>query len=204
MSPSGLWAGLPRFVVLDVEGNGQQPPDLVEVACVELLNGSVRAKASWLIKPPRPITPIVHRIHGIGNPDVNDRPAFSVIAPEIERFIHDSPVVAHNARIDAEALARHMADRWHPGVIYDTLKLAKAVWPGLKSYSLDALLGYTNIDQAKAAELGTRHRALFDATLTAELFLSLINSPSGPESTAALGTMASILPPSEADSPMLF
>jgi DNA polymerase III epsilon subunit-like protein len=44
-----------RYVVVDVEGNGQQPPDLVEVAAVPIVNGVIGTPASWLVKP-RPVT----------------------------------------------------------------------------------------------------------------------------------------------------
>jgi DNA polymerase III epsilon subunit-like protein len=40
-----------RYAVVDVEGNGQQPPDLVEVAVVPVAAGIIGAPASWLVNP---------------------------------------------------------------------------------------------------------------------------------------------------------
>lgn len=55
------WASV-RYAVVDVEGNGRQPPDPVEVAVVPIVGGVIGEPASWLIRPPRPISPIATRI----------------------------------------------------------------------------------------------------------------------------------------------
>jgi DNA polymerase III epsilon subunit-like protein len=205
MTTPSIWSDLPRLVVLDVEGNGQQPPDLVEVACAELEHGSLGSARSWLIKPPRPITPLVRRIHGIRNSDVEGSPAFADVASEIEEYIAESPVVAHNARVDAEALSRHLGSQWRVQLVCDTLRLAKAVWPGLKSYSLDALVRHAGIDTGSIAADGGRHRASFDAALTAQLFCRLVAAHGAPDSLDALTAVASVPPLKEHDdSPKLF
>ena len=38
-----------RYAVVDVEGNGQQPPDLVDVAVVPVARGIIGPVASWLV-----------------------------------------------------------------------------------------------------------------------------------------------------------
>jgi DNA polymerase III epsilon subunit-like protein len=48
------WTAL-RYAVVDVEGNGQQPPDLVELAIVPIVGGVIGEPVSWLIKPPRAV-----------------------------------------------------------------------------------------------------------------------------------------------------
>ena len=42
-----------RYAVVDVEGNGQQPPDLVELAAVPITGGVTGGPVSWLVHPPR-------------------------------------------------------------------------------------------------------------------------------------------------------
>ena len=56
------WASV-RYAVVDVEGNGQQPPDLVELAVVPIVGGIIGQPASWLMKPPTRSPP-----HGHPNP----------------------------------------------------------------------------------------------------------------------------------------
>jgi hypothetical protein len=47
----------PRYVVIDVEGNGQQPPELVELGLVPIVGGEIGTLASWLVRPSQPIYP---------------------------------------------------------------------------------------------------------------------------------------------------
>ena len=65
------WTSL-TYVAVDVEGNGEQPPDLVELAAVPIVAGVVEEPASWLVKPKTSITHVAARIHGLTNDDVAD------------------------------------------------------------------------------------------------------------------------------------
>ncbi|MFJ9782604.1 exonuclease domain-containing protein [Amycolatopsis sp. NPDC101161] len=69
------WTSL-SYVVVDVEGNGHQPPDLVELAAVSIVAGVVGVPRSWLVKPDQPISQFARRIHGITNEQVADAPVF--------------------------------------------------------------------------------------------------------------------------------
>lgn len=66
------WTSL-NYAVIDVEGNGQQPPDLVELAAVPIVGGVIGEPRTWLVKPDQPITGFAKRIHGISNDDVRPR-----------------------------------------------------------------------------------------------------------------------------------
>jgi len=48
------WTTL-RYVVGDVEGNGQQLPELVELAVVPIKSGELGEPQSWLVRPEHPI-----------------------------------------------------------------------------------------------------------------------------------------------------
>ncbi|MFF1957862.1 exonuclease domain-containing protein [Streptomyces sp. NPDC058220] len=63
------WTEL-SYAVVDVEGNGQQPPDLVELAVVPIVGGVIGEPVSWLMRPDHAITPMAQGIHGITNRDV--------------------------------------------------------------------------------------------------------------------------------------
>src|SRR5262245_54843722 len=60
------WTEL-SYVVVDVEGNGHQPPDLVELAAVPIVSGLIGEPVSWLVRPDQALTPMAQRIHGISN-----------------------------------------------------------------------------------------------------------------------------------------
>jgi len=58
------FATWPPLLVVDVEGNGTNPPDLVEVAALPIRDGrpdKTTAKA-WLTRPNRPVTPFATEI----------------------------------------------------------------------------------------------------------------------------------------------
>lgn len=54
-----------KLLVVDVEGNGANPPDLVEVAGLPIRDGQAdkTTAGAWLIRPPRPVTPFATRVH---------------------------------------------------------------------------------------------------------------------------------------------
>jgi DNA polymerase III epsilon subunit family exonuclease len=164
-----------RYVVIDVEGNGASPPEIVEIACIVVDNGRItNERRAWLVKPSTPISPMVSRIHGIRDADVADAPTFSNIAPEVLDLIDDRVLVAHNAAVEETVLGRALGDKWHPAATIDTLRLAKAVLPSLARYGLPAVAEQLGI-AAERLE-GQRHRAMYDAMLTADVFLKLVDT----------------------------
>ena len=132
------WTSL-RYVVVDVEGNGQQPPDLVELAVVPIVGGVIGEPVSWLVRPQRPITPIAARIHGLTNEDVADAPSLRGHRGDVLLALTARRVVAHNAHVDVGVLRRELRG-WECPEVFDTLKLARRLLPGQMSYRLGALV----------------------------------------------------------------
>ncbi|WP_030244988.1 3'-5' exonuclease [Streptomyces sp. NRRL S-350] len=165
----GTW---PRVFVVDVEGNGGTPPDLVEVAAIPVIGGSPvpSSTRSVLLRPPSPITPFARRVHGIRNQDVAQAPTWDQVGPQIQASLEGVWIAAHAAHVDYGVLLRHMPD-WKPAGVLDTLRLARATYPKAGRYSLDALIELTAIDLASVP--GQRHRAAYDARATALLLIAL-------------------------------
>ena len=164
------WTTL-RYAVADVEGNGQQPPELVELAVVPIADGTIQAPSSWLVKPERPITHLASRIHGITMPDVAGQPAFSAIANEVRKALDAPALVAHNAHVDVAVLKREL-DGWQAPEVFDTLKLARRLLPAQPGYRLGLLVRALNLAEGLPDYL-TPHRAAYDALVTARLFVHL-------------------------------
>lgn len=169
------WTSL-RYAVVDVEGNGQQPPDLVELGMVAIVGGVIGAPMSWLVRPARPITPMARNIHGIRNEDVAQAPAVEDIKEEVVEALDGAVVVAHNARVDIDVLQRALGD-WPYPEVFDTLKLARRLLPGHASYRLGALVTAFNL-AADLPEGLTPHRTAYDVLVTARLFVQLACSVS--------------------------
>ena len=124
------WASV-RYAVVDVEGNGQQPPDLVELAVVPIVGGIIGQPASWLTKPPHPISSMAARIHGLTNQDVEDAPAFADIEAEVRQALDTDVLVAHNAHVDTGVLRRHLSGWTVPrGLRHAQARAAAGPGPG--------------------------------------------------------------------------
>ncbi len=162
----------PRLLVIDVEGNGASPPDLVEVAALPMLDGAVDTSTAeaWLIRPPVPVTPFAARVHGLTNDRLADCPPWEQVAAQVLTMLDSAWICAHNAHVDYRALTHHLPG-WQPAGVLDTLRLAKATYPGLPSYTLDALIEHARLDLSRAP--AQRHRATFDAHATAQLLISM-------------------------------
>lgn len=162
------------FWVIDVEGNGAAPPEIVELAMVQVAQGRLLDRQRhYFIRPQTPILPQVTRIHGITNEDVADAPSFEDISDDLMSWLDGAAIVGHNVKVEVDILARSLPD-WTPTMAIDTLRLARLVLPSLASYSLESIgetLGHTA--EAKRRSGQGHHSALFDATLTALVFLDL-------------------------------
>lgn len=162
------WSQCP-FVVVDVEGNGQTPAELIELATVQVCERKIQSSHVWGIRPMAPITEFAVSIHGISNEQAARFPPWSAVSQEIIQELAGRVVVGHNVNVDAR-LIRQAEPGWQPLALVDTLALARKVMPGLPSYALSAL---TQQLLPEAVTSWHRHRAEGDALVTAALFLKL-------------------------------
>ncbi len=166
-----------RYVVVDVEGNGHQPPDLVELGVVPILTGAIGQPTAWLFRPDEPITVMARRIHGISNDMVADAPVFAGLASDIRAHLDDAVLVAHNAEIDLGVLRRKLPN-FEPAEVLDTLKLSRRLLPGQRSYRLGSLIAALNL--GADLPVGLRpHRAAYDVLVTARLLVHLASQAAG-------------------------
>src|SRR5260221_7385240 len=118
-----------RYWVVDVEGSGGAPPEIVELAMLEVVDLKLTGnQRHWLIRPERPIQPTASRIHGLTDADVSDAPSIEDIADDVLLWLDETPIVGHNVRVEVDIISRSIPD-WSPRVAIDTLKLAKAQRP---------------------------------------------------------------------------
>lgn len=162
-----------RIAVVDVEGNGCQPPEIIEIAVLTLDDGVTSDNLrTWLVRPCQPITALVTRkVHGISNAHVAGSPAWTEIANEVADALTGRALIAHNASVEHKVLSTHLP-AWQPPMILDTLRLARHVWPGLPSYSLDRLIIHAGLDDTDTT--GAYHRAGWDTWMTGQLLLTLV------------------------------
>lgn len=188
-----------QLAVVDVEGNGQQPPEIIEIAVLPVDNEvSGEHLRSWMIRPERPINPMVTRkVHGISNEDVASCPPWSAVATEVEPLLTDRTLVAHNASVELNVLTTHLPD-WKPPMVLDTLRLAKHVLPNLGGgYGLDNVTRVVELDTSGINEQ-RYHRASYDTWCAWKLLLTLIELGSLDwDKLIKLAALPGLIPPGE-------
>jgi DNA polymerase-3 subunit epsilon len=166
-----------REIVLDTETTGLDPAlghRVIEIGCVELVNyiptGTVYHA---LINPERDVPPEAEAIHGHSTASLADKPKFTEIADTFLEFVGDAKLVIHNAGFDfaflnfeLERAERMLLQRER---IVDTLALARRRHPGGPN-RLDDLCARYGIDNSRR----TKHGALLDAELLAEVYAELV------------------------------
>ena len=183
-----------REIVLDTETTGLDPAGghrIVEIACLELLNHIPTGRHfQCYVNPERDIPPDAIAIHGLSGEFLTDKPRFAEIVDDLLQFIGDAPLVIHNAEFDLGFLNAELLRLGRPSLpmqaIVDTLQLARQKFPGLPA-SLDALCRRFTIDNSTR----TRHGALLDTELLADVYLELVGGrQAGLELIAATETAA--------------
>ncbi|GEM_PF-5285920 len=172
----GLWSYEPviprdEFVVVDVETTGlsfEKGARIIEIGMVEVKRGEIVRTYSQLINPGVRIPPKITSITGINNEKLLGKPSFEEVAPDILDFISNRYMVAHNFPFDYSFLKGEFA---RIGVEFPqrgicTLQISRKLL-GLRRNDLDSLASYFNLSFI------SRHRALGDALVTAEVFLRL-------------------------------
>jgi DNA polymerase-3 subunit epsilon len=112
------------------------------------------------------------KIHGLSQEFLAGHPVFGAIVEDFLEFIGESPLVIHNAEFDLRFINAELARLDHPPLASaratDTLALARRRFPGAQ-VNLDALCRRFEIDNSAR----TRHGALLDCELLAEVYLEL-------------------------------
>lgn len=168
-----------REIVLDTETTGLDPYQghrLIEIGCVELINRIPSGQTFHRhLNPQRDVPAEAFAIHGLSGEFLKDKPLFAEIAPDLLAFIADAPLVIHNAAFDIGFINAELERAGHANVprerVIDTLLLARRKYPG-GSNRLDDLCARFGIDNSRR----TKHGALLDAELLAEVYLELIEA----------------------------
>ncbi len=174
-----------REIVLDTETTGLDPNEghrVVEIGAVELMNHLPTGRVFHeYINPERDMPAEAEKIHGISSAFLEDKPLFAAITEAFLAFIEEDGegdaapaiLVIHNAAFDMKFLNFELARLGHVAIpnerVIDSLALARQRFPGAPA-NLDALCRRFDVD----ASARTRHGALLDSELLAEVYLGLI------------------------------
>ncbi len=161
------------FTVIDVETTGLSALKnrIIEIGMVRVERLKIVSRFHSLVNPHTYIPAFITQFTSISNDDVKDAPAFEDLADRILEFCQDSVLTAHNLPFDYSFLSSEFSICGYHLPHFDTLctlKLARRVFPFLKSRSLGSVAIHLKIKNPEA------HRALSDAETTARILIKLI------------------------------
>ena len=168
-----------REIVFDTETTGLDPYQghrLVEIGCIELVNRFPTGRTFHrYLNPERDMPQEAFAVHGLSVDFLKPQPLFASIVEELLAFIGDAALIAHNATFDLSFLNAEL-ERVKQAIIprdrlIDTLLLARRKFPGA-SNRLDDLCARFGIDNSRR----TKHGALLDAELLAEVYVELVEA----------------------------
>src|SRR6202165_5253135 len=168
-----------REIVLDTETTGLDPlrgDRLVEIGCVEILNRMPTGQTFHRhLNPERDMPAEAFAVHGVSSEFLADKPLFAHVVDDFLEFIADAPLVIHNASFDIGFINAELDRIKLPTIardrLVDTLLLARRKNPCV-SHRLDDLCSRYAIDNSRR----TKHGALLDAELLAEVYIDLIGA----------------------------
>ncbi len=161
------------FSVFDVETTGLNASynNIIEIGIVKVAGFQIIDRYSSLINPMRDIPQFITSFTGISNDDVYNAPFFEDIAGDIYKFIDDTILTAHNLSFDLSFLKKEFSVCGYEANNFQrlcTLRLARRMYPMLKSKSLAAITRHLKLKNIDA------HRALSDAEVTARILIRML------------------------------
>lgn len=161
------------YAVVDIETTGgfSAAHRITEVAVMVHDGIQVIREYHSLVNPGRIIPGFITGLTGIDEEMVRNAPDFSEIAAELYAVLADKVFVAHNVNFDYSFLKEEFR---RAGIDFNcpklcTVRLARQICPGLRSYSLG------RICESIGISIFDRHRAFGDAAATAQLLAYLLS-----------------------------
>ncbi|TVP46250.1 MAG: hypothetical protein EA350_07480 [Gemmatimonadales bacterium] len=176
LPPPGPALRTHSFAVVDVETTGGgygKGHRITEIAVVPVEDGVVGEPFSTLVCPGRSIPWRIQSLTGITDEMVAHAPRFDEVAETLCGLLDGRVFTAHNVQFDWGFVEGHLLDargEAPSGPRLCTVKMGRALVPGLGSYALDAITRHFSID------IQGRHRALGDALATARLLVHLLDA----------------------------
>src|SRR5512138_1868302 len=148
------------IVAIDIETTGLSPDRdaIIEIGAVKFKGHRVEDEWSTVINPGRHIPEFITGLTGITDAETRNAPKLLDVAPDLEAFVGDAPVVGHNVRFDLGFLQRIGLFEYND--VIDTYELASVLMPTASRYNLGSLGKQLGI------LLPATHRALDDARVT--------------------------------------
>ena len=163
------------IVILDFETTGLSPTTgdrAIEIGAVKLVDGEVVAQFQQLMNPGMRVSNFIEDYTGISNDMLSDAPDCETVMDEFLDFLGDDNLVAHNASFDQRFLDAEVSriNRRYPGQFACSMLAARRIYQHAPDHKLGTLVQYANLDGD-----GQFHRALYDAQMTAKVWIAMLD-----------------------------
>lgn len=157
----------PVRVAIDLETTGLHPDQdaVIEIGALKFAGDEVLDTFDSFVATSIPLPYRIQRLTGITPAQLKTAPTLNELVPGLRAFLGEWPLVGHSVQFDAAFLRRVGLARRNP--LVDTYELASMLLPDLPSYTL------ASVGVALGVSSPTYHRALADAQLARDVFLSL-------------------------------
>jgi DNA polymerase-3 subunit epsilon len=161
------------WVAIDFETATRERASACALGLAVVSGDRVVERRSWLIQPPGNIYEYMNiRVHGIDEDMTAREPEFDELWPEIEPYLRDAVLLAHNAPFDMGVLRASLAryELRPPGIrgYHCTVTLSRRVWPQLPNHRLPIVCEHCGIELQ-------HHDASSDAAACAGIALACLS-----------------------------
>jgi len=162
-------------IVLDFETTGLSPrygDRAIEIGAVMIEGNIVVDRFQSLMNPGFRISSFIESYTGISNDMIDAAPPCEEVMEQFSIFISNYPLVAHNASFDRRFLDSEFSfiGRSEECKMACSMLAARRVYPDAPNYQLETLVRHCGIYNS-----GSFHRALADAEMTGNLWISMID-----------------------------
>ncbi len=161
------------YAIIDIEttGGNASRERITEIAIY--IHDGIRIvnEYSTLVNPECKVPPFVARLTGISDEMLAHAPKFYEVARDIVEITEGCTFVAHNAAFDYSFVKQEFLNLGYKykRPVLCTVKMARKLLPGHKSYSLG------NLCNSLGIQITSRHRAAGDALATVKLFERILS-----------------------------
>lgn len=168
----GLTSG--EVVVFDVESTGIDitSDEIIQIAAIKINRDGSMVKFEEFIKPKKSVENS-YLVHGFSDKYLkeNGREAKSVLGEFLE-FIKDKIIVGHNIQYDlgilSSELRRLKMNKYNIKGYYDTLDMARKLYPNLENHKLETLSNFIKV------EVKPSHNAMDDILATKDILIHMV------------------------------
>lgn len=183
------------FVAVDIETTGPIPgcDSIIEIGAVRMRAGHAVGYFETLVRPERPIPHAIVELTGISDDMVSKAPSVDEAVCAFRAFAEGAVLVAHNHRFDMGFLdfeSERIGCAPFPRPVLDTLLLSRRLHPDERRHNL------RDVSRRYGITAVPTHRALADASATAEVFRLMVDElrAMGVEDAAGAARLCGLAP----------